>query len=197
LNGKSWTEHPVGGRWYTVSEGGLPLPSKKKREVDAVVLVVDRAREDAEKIAADFTLPGRFPVDVEDIANQMGIRVEYTYLEEGVSGMIVARPDEVPVIFVDERDSGGRQRFTIAHELGHYVERINQGEVKFAFIDRRGMDYDLHEFYADEFAGNLLMPREVLEKLQADGMTNLGIAKYFDVSPTALNKRLERLSKTI
>jgi Zn-dependent peptidase ImmA (M78 family) len=169
----------------------------EKREVDAVVLVVDRAREDAEKIAAEFTLPGRFPVDVEDIANQMGIKVEYTYLQEGVSGMIRARPDEIPIIYVDQRDSRGRQRFTIAHELGHYVERTNQGKVDFAFIDRRGMEYDLHEFYADEFAGNLLMPREVLAKLQADGMTNLGIAKYFEVSPTALNKRLERLSKHI
>lgn len=161
-----------------------------------MALVVDRAREDAEKVAAQFTLPGQFPVDVIDIADQMGIRVEYTYLQDGVSGMIRARPDEVPVIYVDERDSRGRQRFTIAHELGHYVERTNQGKVDFAFIDRRGMEYDLHEFYADEFAGNLLMPREVLEQLQEQGKTKLGIATYFDVSPSALNKRLERLTKS-
>lgn len=160
-----------------------------------MALVEDRAREDAEKVAADFTIRGKFPVDVLDIADQLQMRVEYVLLQDDVSGMIRVRPDEVPVIFVDSRDSRARQRFTIAHEIGHYVERTNLGKVDFAFIDRRGQEYDLHEFYADEFAGTLLMPRDVLERLQDEGKTRLGIATYFGVSPTALNKRLERLGK--
>ena len=158
-------------------------------------LVYDRAREDAEKVSADYWLPGKYPVDVEDIADQMGIRIERTYLQDGIAGMIRVRPEETPTIYVQLDDSPARQRFTIAHELGHYVERTNQGQVEFAFIDKRGMKYDLHEFYADEFAGNLLMPRERLETLQQNGQTNLGIAKFFGVSPAALNKRLGRLRK--
>lgn len=161
-----------------------------------MTLVFERAREDAEKVSADYWLPDKYPVDVEDIANQMDIRIERTYLQDGVSGMIRAHPDAATTIYVQITDSPARQRFTIAHELGHYVERVNEGHLDFAFIDKRGMKYDLHEFYADEFAGNLLMPRERLEMLQQQNMTNLGIAKFFGVSPTALNKRLERLRKT-
>lgn len=158
-------------------------------------LVEDRAREDAEKFAERYSPFNKFPVDVIDIADQLGIKIEYTYLADDVSGMIRVRPGDVPVIFVDERDSRARQRFTIAHELGHYVERTGLGKEDFAFVDRRGQDYDLHEFYADEFAGNLLMPRDVLERVMAERKNRLGVATYFDVSPTALNKRLDRLDK--
>jgi Zn-dependent peptidase ImmA (M78 family) len=166
------------------------------RGAESVALVVDKAREDAEEVAAEYTLPGNFPIDVFDVADQMEIRVEHTFLQDGVFGMIRARPDEITTIYVDSRQTPARQRFTVAHELGHYVERINQGEVDFAFIDKRDMHYDLHEFYADEFAGNLLMPREVIGRLQDQGMTKLGLAAYFGVSPTDLNTRLSRLSKS-
>jgi hypothetical protein len=43
-----------------------------------MALVYDRAREDAETVSADYWLPDRYPVDVKDIADQMGIRVERT-----------------------------------------------------------------------------------------------------------------------
>src|SRR5947208_2473138 len=130
-----------------------------------MALVIDRAREDAEATARDFSVTGRFPVNVADVAAGMGVRIEYTFLRDGVSGMIRSRPPEVPVIYVDATENPARQRFTIAHELGHYVERINQGQSDFAFIDERGTKYDLHEFYADEFAGNLLMPEGEIERL--------------------------------
>ncbi|WP_141772836.1 ImmA/IrrE family metallo-endopeptidase [Mycobacterium malmoense] len=160
-----------------------------------MALVIDRAREDAEAIARDYSVSGFFPVDVEAVANKMGIRVEYTFLREGVSGMIRSRPPEVPVIYVDATEVAARQRFTVAHELGHYVERTNQGQDDFAFIDERSTEYDLHEFYADEFAGNLLMPSGEIERLQRRGMTHVEMAAHFGVSAPALNTRLRRLSK--
>lgn len=160
-----------------------------------MALVIDRAREDAEATARDYSIPGMFPVDVEDIAHRMDIRVEYAHLREGVSGMIRSRVFEVPVIYVDASENPARQRFTIAHELGHYVERINQGEDDFAFIDERGTKYDLHEFYADEFAGNLLMPTDEIDRLRARGKTNLEMAAHFGVSPAALTMRLKRLAR--
>ena len=160
-----------------------------------MTLVVDRAREDAAATARSFSQPGIFPVDVEGIAQQMGVKVEYAFLRDGVSGMIRSRPPEVPVIYVDASENAARQRFTVAHELGHYVERINQGQNDFAFIDERSTKYDLHEFYADEFAGNLLMPADEIRRLQSLGKTNLEIAAYFGVSPPAMNTRLRRLAK--
>ncbi|MCX8559828.1 ImmA/IrrE family metallo-endopeptidase [Mycolicibacterium mucogenicum] len=160
-----------------------------------MALVVDAARDAAITVKNDYGVPGRFPVDVESIAMAMGIRVEYTYLRDGVSGMIEARPGVVPVIYVDKTEAPARQRFTIAHELGHYVERSNQGVLDFAFIDERGTKYDLHEFYADEFAGNLLMPAEEVRYLRSRGESNVAMAAYFGVSVPALIKRVDRLAR--
>lgn len=159
-----------------------------------MALVIDRAREDAEATIRDYFLPGRFPVDVTRIANAMGIRVERTFLKDGVSGMIRSRPPDIPTIYVDATEIETRQRFTIAHELGHYVERINNGQTDFAFIDERGTKYDLHEFYADEFAGNLLMPADEIERLQRDWKSNIEMAAYFGVSPAAMTTRLKRIA---
>lgn len=158
-------------------------------------LVIDVARKAAQEVADDYWQPGRFPVDIEAIARGMGLRIEYTYLREGVSGMVRARPDEIPTIYVDRDENPARQRFTIAHELGHFVERSNQGKADFAFIDERGTKYDLHEFYADEFAGNLLMPRSEIQRLRARGETNVQMASHFGVSVPAMVKRLDRIKK--
>lgn len=160
-----------------------------------MALVIDQAKQDAEDTAREFSRPGIFPVDVADIAAAMGLRVEYTFLRDGVSGMLRSRPPEVPVIYVDATENAARQRFTIAHELGHYVERINQGQNDFAFIDERSTKYDLHEFYADEFAGNLLMPESEIRRLQSRGRSHIEMAAHFGVSPAALNTRLNRLAK--
>lgn len=163
-------------------------------EVETMALVKDVARADAEKALADHWHSGHFPVDVEQIAERIGIRVEETYLREGVSGMLQVQQGQTPVIYVDAREPRVRQQFTIAHELGHYTERVNRGHKDFSFVDRRGASYDLHEFYADEFAGNLLMPEPEIRRLKGEGRTNSQIAAHFGVSPTAVLKRLERLA---
>lgn len=159
-----------------------------------MALVIDVARDAAAGVIADYWWPGNFPVDVEAVAKSMGLRVEYTFLREGVSGMIEARGEDV-VIYVDQGENPARQRFTIAHELGHFVERSNQGQGDFAFIDERGTKYDLHEFYADEFAGNLLMPADEISNIRDRGFSNVQMAAHFGVSVPALNKRIERLQK--
>lgn len=64
----------------------------------------------------------------------------------------------------------------------------------FAFMDKRSDDYDIHEFYADEFAGALLMPEhDFIQKVKNDGM--IAAAAYFGVSLAAVRKRMERLRK--
>lgn len=158
-----------------------------------MALVKDVARRDAHKALADYWHPGHFPVDVEQIAEQIGIRVEETYLREGVSGMLQVQQGQTPIIYVDAREPKVRQRFTIAHELGHYIERVNRGHKDFSFVDRRGAVYDIHEFYADEFAGALLMPATELNRLREEGLSIREIGQRFGVSPTAVNKRIERV----
>lgn len=161
-----------------------------------MALIVDEARKQAEAILRKYWSPNQFPVDVEHIAWEMGLRTERTFLKEGVSGMIRSVPGTDPIIYVDENEIPTRQRFTIAHELGHFVERSNQGKTRFAYIDERGMKYDLHEFYADEFAGNLLMPEPKIMNMKNQlGMSNVEIAAEFGVSAAAVAKRLNRIEK--
>ncbi len=159
-----------------------------------MALVIDQAKQDAESIASKYTWMHIFPIDVAEIARNMGLLIEYTYLRDGVSGMLRSRPPEIPVIYVDAAENEARQRFTIAHELGHYVERTNQGQTDFAFIDERGTKYDLHEFYADEFAGNLLMPANEIDRLRQAGRSNIEMAAHFGVSPAAMVTRIKRLA---
>ena len=89
----------------------------------------------------------------------MGVTPYTGELPEGVSGMIVKEHSSEPRAYTERTEPQTRRRFTLAHELGHFVERVTIAQDNdFAFMDKRSDDYDIHEFYADEFAGALLMP---------------------------------------
>lgn len=59
--------------------------------------------------------------------------------------------------------------------------------------DRPG--YDLHEFFADEFACALLMPVHDILARRAEGMTPTQLAARYDVPIAAVKKWLDRLDK--
>lgn len=156
------------------------------------MLVKDAAREDA-KSALDQYWNGTLPVDPFYIAQRMGIEVRVTSMRADLSGAIVAEGGAVTIL-VDSSDNYGRQSFTCAHELGHYFERQRKGDKEFSFKEfRHSGKYDLHEFYADEFAANLLMPevafRHVVKRFGSDNL----VAAQFAVSPGAVRKRREKL----
>ena len=58
------------------------------------------------------------PVDIEKIAQDWGLAVEYVQRPRGLHGRVVI---ERAVIEVAANDHLHRKRFTIAHELGHYI----------------------------------------------------------------------------
>lgn len=156
------------------------------------MLVKKAARLAAEK-ALEQKWDGVFPVDPISIAHAYGLDVRFANLRDGVSGAIIAEPGQKTVILVDKSDNWGRQMFTVAHEIGHFVERSQKEDEEYSFVEERSRKYDLHEFYADEFAGNLLMPekefKSVYKKTHSDYLT----AAHFEVSPGAVAKRRERL----
>lgn len=156
------------------------------------MLVKDKAQADAADVLDAYWANG-FPVDPERIAEAMGMTVDLRLLEPGISGMLRVEPGIRPEVFVDLQDTPQRRAFTIAHEIGHYYERVGRDEVDFNFIDRRGAEYDVHEFYADEFAGNLLMPDQEVRRIAADGMRLARMAQHFGVSLPAMRTRLRRL----
>lgn len=156
------------------------------------MLVKEKAANDAAEVLDAYWALG-YPVDPIRIAQQMDIRVVRVAFEETISGMLRVEPGDRPVIYVDSRDGEQRQRFTIAHELGHYFERKQRGEDDFNFIDRRGGDYDVHELYADEFAANLLMPEREVRSMHSQGVSAGRMAHEMNVSLQAMQIRLRRL----
>ncbi len=161
------------------------------------------AREHAQRLLTEHAVTA-LPVQVEKIAKNRGIAVRFSPLDQELSGMALIK-DGVSVIGVNALHHPNRQRFTIAHELGHHImhRELIDGTVH---IDKgftlwrdnvAAQGTDLVEMQANAFASELLMPKQFIG--QIDGIENLDIddevgmkalAKRFRVSVTALQNRL-------
>jgi len=137
------------------------------------------------------------PVDVVSIAEELGIRVwEMTRLPEGVSGQIWQDPVNGGTsgfsIGVRATDALVRKRFTVAHELAHYVwhrNRLDGG--LFEDVMYRGGLSSREETQANQRAADILMPFGLLNKLVDEGESTVdGLAKRLQVSTVALKIRL-------
>jgi len=156
------------------------------------------ARGVLETFAVDMFGDIDLPVDPVRIAQELDINVYTDELDQGVSGMLIKERGRDAEIYLNRADHKNRQRFTCAHELGHYIKRTNESsDLDFAFVDRRdalashGTQQD--EIYANQFAAELLMPeREVRSKRKQADLTLL--AYMFGVSTEAMKFRLENLA---
>lgn len=104
------------------------------------------------------------PVDPFEIAKGLEIEVRPKGdVEPGVSGMLLRHGDNFGILYATHVRSIGFQRFSIGHELGHY---LLEGHPEQLFPDGDGvhasragfMSNALHEREADHFACGLLMP---------------------------------------
>lgn len=145
------------------------------------------------------------PVDVEAIAVQHAVRVVREDFEDSVSGVLVIK-DNQGIIGVNTNHHPNRQRFTIAHELGHYLLHPGESGV---FMDRSPVFFrdsssseggDQREREANAFAAELLMPREdlteLLEGRHIDAFNEVSVRRLsarFGVSAQALTIRLTTL----
>ncbi|GEA86917.1 ImmA/IrrE family metallo-endopeptidase [Cellulomonas cellasea] len=162
-------------------------------------LSVDQIRKQASDIAVavleNYWDEAAFPVDPVQIARRIGVEVFSAELGNEVSGLLLGN-EEGAAIYIDQDQPPNRYRFTVAHELGHYVERGSRLDAEIAYIDRRSDDNrgDPDEIYANQFAGELLMPKAVLEELASQNFNDVQIASYMGVSLSALQYRKQLLS---
>src|SRR6266581_833289 len=97
-------------------------------------------RTDLERAAQkllDANAVTRAPIPVEDLADGLKIDVRYSEGSDDVSGALIRNKDAV-VIAVNSAQHENRQRFTIAHELGHFL--LHRG-TKLHFDDDFRIDY--------------------------------------------------------
>ncbi len=137
------------------------------------------------------------PVNVVSIAEEIGIRVwEMTRLPDGVSGQIWRDPlnggKSGFSIGVRASEPLVRKRFTVAHELSHYILHRNKLESGlFEDVMYRGGLSSREETQANQMAADILMPFKLIKKLMDEGETTLeGLTKRLQVSPVALKIRL-------
>jgi len=150
------------------------------------------------KFVVDDSGMFRPPVDPSKIARTLGVEVREISLPEKVSGFIAKESEDVPaVIYVNEDHSLVRRRFTVAHELGHYVQETARGHETFETLRRETGHADQgiyeQERWANGFAAALLMPAGPTRLLYVDGESVQEIANRFRVSATALEYRLANL----
>ena len=157
----------------------------------------------AEQLLVDAGLDTA-PVPVEQVTAYLGIKVELAELGEECSGVLV-RNEGRAVIGVNQDHHPNRRRFSIAHEIAHFV--LHKGDTYIDkgylvnFRDREsGSGTKWEEMAANAFAAALLMPakqvREAFKQQPFDLTEDEGLeklARKFKVSPQAMTYRLINL----
>lgn len=135
-------------------------------------------------------------IDIEAIAQYCGATIIYESLH-GCEAQIVGKGDRA-IIAVRKDSPRPRQRFSGAHELGHWM--CDRGRAAFACIEKaflREWSKDNPETRANRYAADLLLP-EPLFKRDARGkdmtlVTARGLAERYQTSLTATTIRLVEL----
>lgn len=127
--------------------------------------------------------------NLDALVEELGGVVE---IHTGPESLIVAEEGDF-TIYVPETTSTRRDRFTVAHELGHYFLHYLYAERKGAHIFGRGLT-NRAETEANTFASSLLMPKAAFKAAHArfDGDTR-SLASLFEVSPRAAEVRCDIL----
>lgn len=124
------------------------------------------------------------PTDVFNLSNMLGAKVKFANItEQGILHFI----DDVPTMFVKHNETNVKQRFTIAHQLGHILLHSNDNNANIYFKDLSYSVDNKMEQEANRFAANILIPESELINLIRLDYTKEKIANYFDVSIDVLN----------
>jgi Zn-dependent peptidase ImmA (M78 family) len=169
-------------------------------------------RDVAEKVL-DEHCPNGAPVNVQKVAEKLGIVVKFENVDDDLSGFLFRDSDSGhTIIGVNKSHHRNRQNFTIAHELGHFLlheaERVHLDSRKSGYAlqlrsPESATGENINEREANLFAAELLMPAKFLEKdLRSRTLDLLGdkdedalkeLAKRYKVSVQALTIRLDNL----
>jgi Zn-dependent peptidase ImmA (M78 family) len=152
---------------------------------------------------------GEAPVPVAEIARGQGLELRFSRSPDSTISGLLFLSDDKPIIGVNVTHHENRQRFTIAHELGHYLLHAFSPQalhVDHSFRvmlrdDLSSEGTDMREIEANLFAAELLMPTEFLNQdLQGKRQVDIEdddflreLARRYRVSHQAMVFRLTNL----
>lgn len=158
------------------------------------------ARTKARKVLAEMKIK-QAPVLLRDVINYLQQQYDMAELaayavddfSEKVSGILVMK-DDTPTIGYNNKQHRHRQRFTVAHELGHLLV----GSTVCGNDNVLSGGFSPSEVEANQFAAELLMPRELLKKdLQKGNLRIPELSRKYWVSEEALGWRVRDLLSVI
>lgn len=151
------------------------------------------AESRALKLLDRFGLSRPSEIVLEDIAYALGIEVSYRPLK-GADAHLVRVGDMGGITISERIKERGRQRFAIAHEIGHWELHAGRSQVFLCTVeDMRAYQSSPEEIEANIFASELLMPMRMMlpkfKTMEPSLLVPEAIAAHFDVSLTAATLR--------
>jgi len=129
------------------------------------------------------------PVDVFGVARTLGFDVLLFEFAASTSAVTFIEGD-VRSIGVNSEHAPTRRRFSVAHELGHYLSGHESYDHDAVHVEDRPVWLDpqnRQETEANEFAAELLMPERLLcRDVAAHGLDVPTLARRYDVSEQAM-----------
>ncbi|WP_100657752.1 ImmA/IrrE family metallo-endopeptidase [Alteromonas flava] len=135
------------------------------------------------------------PLNIAALVAELGIAVRYEPMPEDDSGsLMLDKATGKWVMTINSLHHPHRQRFTMAHELGHHARHAPLSD---EFRDKnffRNAESNAMEREANAFAAELLMPKDKFENFIANTSDEIEqIAKHFQVSSLAVRVRAKEL----
>ena len=163
----------------------------------------------ANTILSTYGFANQIPLQIVALAETIGLRVLFASFEDdNISGAITTKQTP-PTIYVNTNDNRHRQRFTVAHEIGHYFLHMRNKDICEMVDMYRGNQHTKAEREANMFACALLMDEQKIAgdfRFLSSNQNNVlgyreisdkeivkALANKYDVSISAMQIRLNVL----
>jgi Zn-dependent peptidase ImmA (M78 family) len=166
-----------------------------------------KLKPEIEEYISDLTdgLYKKYELQIEELCKKLNLKCFVADFDDNISGAIIKDENrDTYSIYANRKHPRNRRRFTLAHEIGHYIsykkdsysrEELNaKGRFEDQAISYRkdGAASD-GETEANLIAAELLMPKNLVYELVEKGMTPEEMAEKFYVSISAMTIRLKDL----
>ncbi|KIS44619.1 ImmA/IrrE family metallo-endopeptidase [Kosakonia radicincitans] len=134
------------------------------------------------------------PLDVSKLTQLLGIVLHLEPMPGEQSGSLRKDKKGKWVMTVNSLHHPHRQRFTIAHEIGHFIKHTFQRDLFTDTVFFRNEESNKMESEANRFAAELLMPENEFSHFIENVSNQVSdIANHFQVSSMAVRIRAQQL----